>query len=422
MIIRRLIQVDNDIDSEEQPAEGVVGRRIPTVSEFTREIALMLEGEFENISVQGEISGWNRASSGHTYFTLKDEGATLGGVLWRSRTLEHPIQNGMKVVARGRITVYAPRGQYQLDCTSIAPLGVGELQLAFEQLKAKLLAEGLFEHERKRPLPQYPRKIGVVTSRTGAAIRDIVTTLRRRMPLLHLVLRHALVQGSGAAEDIARAIDELNEIPDLDLMIVGRGGGSIEDLWAFNEESVARAIFRSRVPVVSAVGHEIDFTIADFVADMRAATPTAAAEIIVRDRAELIPALREAEKSMAELLFGRLDRARQELSYLLRSRGLARPLDVVRSYQQRLDDLTHRATLGLRAATVRERERLNLLESTLQALNPTNVLARGFAIVEREGKAISRAAELTEGDAVTLRMYDGARKARVEEKDERPSQ
>jgi exodeoxyribonuclease VII large subunit len=290
MVIRKITKAQVD-ELELEPI-------IPTVSELTRRITDLLETRFDQVTVQGEISGWNRAASGHTYFSLKDENALLSAVLWRSRTVGFPIRDGMKVIASGRITVYGPRGQYQLDCQSLVPLGQGELQLAFEQLKARLHAEGLFDQERKKPLPLYPGRIGVVTSRTGAAIRDIVTTLRRRMPSVQVVLRPALVQGAGAAEDIALAIRQLNDLGDIDLLIVGRGGGSIEDLWAFNEEAVARAIHESRLPVISAVGHETDFTIADFVADVRAATPTAAAEIAVRNAEELIDMLRYTEQRM----------------------------------------------------------------------------------------------------------------------------
>lgn len=385
--------------------------RVATVAELTRRLANVLEGEFGDVTVQGEISGWNRASSGHTYFTLKDDAAVLSGVLWKSRTLRHPIRDGMKVVARGRITVYAPRGSYQLDCVSMAPLGEGELQAALETLKKRLAAEGLFDADRKRPLPEFPARIGVITSPTGAAIRDILTTLERRMPSVRVVFRPAQVQGAGAAEDVAAAIDQMNRLDDVDVLIVGRGGGSTEDLWAFNEEVVARAIARSRIPVISAVGHEIDFTIADFAADVRAATPTAAAELAVRDRAELLAALREIESGMLQILEAKLRTARRELASLLRSRGLSRPLDLVRAYQQRIDDLAHRSTLALRRLAARSGERLLLVESALRALNPTNVLARGYAIVERDGVAVGRAAGLAAGDHVRVRMHDGALEA-----------
>ncbi|MEO5930521.1 MAG: exodeoxyribonuclease VII large subunit [Candidatus Kapaibacterium sp.] len=412
MIIRRLISSDPEATGEAGTAEtGITGRAIPTVTELTRQVAAALETEFGDVTVQGEISGWNRAASGHTYFTLKDEGAVLSGVLWRSRTLEHPVRDGMKVVARGRITLYPPRGQYQLDCTSLAPLGLGDLQIALERLKAKLMAEGLFEQARKRRLPEFPKRIGVVTSSTGAAVRDIITTLRRRMPMVHVVLRPTLVQGIGSAEDIALAIGQFNELEDIDLLIVGRGGGSAEDLWAFNEEVVARAIAGSRIPVISAVGHEIDFTIADFVADLRAATPTAAAEIAVRDQAELLPLIRDLDAAMTTYVNDKIIHGKRDLLSLLRSRGLARPLDMVRSHGQRVDDLTYRASLALRGSSLRASDRLRLLESTLSALNPTNVLARGYAIVERNGSPVTRAAALQTKERVTIRMFDGERTA-----------
>lgn len=393
---------------------SVLATAVPTVSEFTRLIAETLEGRFSEIVVQGEISGWNRAASGHTYFTLRDDRASLGAVLWRSRTLSYPIKDGMKVIAAGRITLYPPRGQYQLDCETLLPIGHGELQLAFERLKAKLQAEGLFDRERKKPLPEFPRRIGVVTSLSGAAIRDVVTTLRRRMPSIDVVLRPALVQGAGAAEDIALAIRQFSEYGNIDLLIVGRGGGSAEDLWAFNEEAVARAIADCQIPVISAVGHEIDFTIADFVADVRAATPTAAAELAVRDQMELISYLRDVEERMSGEMREKVDQGRRELLSLLRSRGFARPLDMVHAAQQRADDLTYRASLALRAVVGRSGQRLDRLESTLSALNPRNVLARGYAAIEREGRPIRSAAELATGDLVDIHMHDGGRQAVIQ--------
>ena len=405
MVIRKATQ-----QQSEEPTPSMM---IPTVSELTRELADLLESTFATVVVQGEVSGWSRAASGHTYFTLKDDKACLGAVLWKSRQLSYPIRDGMKVIASGRISVYAPRGQYQLDCISLTPVGAGDLQLAFEKLKAKLQQEGLFEAERKRALPPFPHRIGVVTSRDGAALRDIVTTLRRRMPTVHVVLRAALVQGASAAAEIARGIEELNALDDIDVLIVGRGGGSIEDLWAFNEEQVARAIAGSRIPVISAVGHEVDFTIADFVADVRAATPTAAAELAVRDRSELLEVLDRLQQRMTDDIEHVLLQFRQHLGYLLRSRGLSRPLDLVRNHQQRVDDLSHRTGLGLRAALLRAQEQLRLHEAKLHALSPTNVLARGFAIIERDGSPITRASMLAVDDNVTLRLADGQRDARI---------
>jgi exodeoxyribonuclease VII large subunit len=407
MVIRKV--------TRQELTESIPEQTIPTVSELTRQVTEQLESRFDSVVVQGEISGWSRAASGHTYFTLKDERASLGAVLWRGRTLQHPIRDGMKVIASGRITVYAPRGQYQLDCMTIVPLGQGDLQIAFEKLKRKLQEEGLFDAERKRPIPAFPLKIGLVTSRDGAALRDIVTTVRRRMPIVRLVLRSALVQGATAAEEIALAIAQLNEYEDIDLLIVGRGGGSAEDLWAFNEEVVARAIAASRIPVISAVGHEIDFSIADFVADLRAPTPTAAAEIATRDRSEVIAMLLGIEDRLSSGLVDHLAQLRRELASLEKSRGLSRPLDMVRSHAQRVDDLAHRNSLGLRSALQHARERLGIHEAKLDALNPANVLARGFAIIQKDGQPVTARAGLAAGDRIDITMHDGVVGAKVEE-------
>lgn len=389
---------------------------VPTVSEFTRMVADTIEGRFAEVVVQGEISGWNRAASGHTYFNLRDERAVLCAVLWRSRSLPYPIKDGMKVIATGRLTLYPPRGQYQLDCQTLMPIGHGELQLAFERLKAKLHAEGLFDAARKKSLPEFPKRIGVVTSLTGAAIRDVITTLRRRMPSVEVVIRPALVQGNGAAEDVALAIRQFNEYRRVDLLIVGRGGGSVEDLWAFNEEAVARAIADSTIPVISAVGHEIDFTIADFVADVRAATPTAAAELAVRDQSELAGYVIDLQERLSEEMCEKIEAMKLALLALLRSRGLSRPLDIVMAAEQRLDDLTHRSDLALRGVVGRASQRVELLRSTLEALNPDNVISRGYASIERDGRPIRSIDELSTGDVVEICMRGGKREAEIRER------
>ncbi|HXX64370.1 MAG TPA: exodeoxyribonuclease VII large subunit, partial [Bacteroidota bacterium] len=261
-----------------------------TVTELTRHIKQVLELGFPQLSVQGEVSNFKRHTSGHVYFTLKDEGAQLSCVLWRSRaaTMHFLPGDGLKVVASGRISVYEVRGSYQLDVQSIRPVGVGELQAAFERLKKKLAEEGLFDEARKRALPPFPRRIGIITSATGAVLHDMMNVFRRRFPSLEVILSAVRVQGAGASEEIVQALDAFNEFGPPDVVILARGGGSLEDLWPFNEEPVARAIARSRAPVVSAVGHETDFTIADFVADLRAPTPSAAAELVVPDRRELL--------------------------------------------------------------------------------------------------------------------------------------
>ncbi|MCE2503792.1 MAG: exodeoxyribonuclease VII large subunit [Chlorobi bacterium] len=384
-----------------------------TVSELTAEIRASLETEFQEVMVRGEISDWTVAASGHRYFTLKDEKAALSSVCWRNRQIGSTIGNGVKVIAVGGITVYPPRGSYQLDCRRVTPLGQGELQLAFEQLKRKLQGEGLFDVERKQLLPPFPETIGVVTSPTGAAIRDILTTLSRRMPTVHVVLYPAKVQGVGSATEIARGIEYLNMRNDIDLIIAGRGGGSIEDLWAFNEEVVARAIADSRIPIISAVGHEIDFTIADFVADIRAATPTAAAEIAVRDRSELFDYLAGVREGLDREIFRRLDLLGNRLTYLVRSRGMNRLQEIIREHQQRTDELSRRGRRAIESLLQRHKDRQHRLEASLRALDPDAVLGRGYAVIEKDGSLISSSKTLKRKDNVTIRWKDGKRSATI---------
>ena len=415
MILRKVTQ--DEINGAE-PESGA-GFDAQSVSELTRAIRETLEADFYEVTVQGEISGWTRAASGHTYFTLKDEKAALSAVLWRNRRLTHPIENGMKVVATGSITVYPPRGSYQLDCRSIVPVGQGSLQMAFERLKARLLAEGLFEQERKRPLPPFPRVIGVVTSPTGAAIRDIITTLARRMPSVRIILAPALVQGAGAAADIVKSIEQLNRREDVDVLIVGRGGGSLEDLWAFNEEPVARAIAESRIPVISAVGHETDFTIADFVADIRAATPTGAAELAVRDQSEIVAFVANAAHRLNRSIDRKVALLKDRLGLLARSRGMHRPLDMLREREQQVDDLVRRSNRAVVQNMQVAGEKVNRLESSLRALDPTAVLKRGYAIVERDEQPVPDSSMLRAGDTVVLRMRDGRRTAQISEESEK---
>lgn len=411
MILRKVTQ--DEISGTVPELEGSGGTQ--TVSELTRSIRETLEADFREVTVQGEVSGWTKAASGHTYFTLKDEKAALSSVLWRNRRLPYPIENGMKVIATGSITVYPPRGNYQLDCHALMPLGQGALQLAFEQLKAKLHAEGLFDSARKRPLPSFPSVIGVVTSPTGAVIRDIITTVSRRMPSVKIILAPARVQGTGASEEIAQRIEQFNRHPEVDVLIVGRGGGSLEDLWAFNEERVARAIASSQIPVISAVGHETDFTIADFVADVRAATPTGAAELAVRDKADLLGFLANAKGRLNKSVDRKLALLKDRLRLLARSRGMHRPLDMLREREQRVDDLTRRSDRAMLGRIRETNEQINRLQSSLRALDPARVLKRGYAIVERDGAPIPDSTLLTTGDNITLRMRDGSKGAVIEE-------
>jgi exodeoxyribonuclease VII large subunit len=387
-----------------------------SVSELTLRIKSSLEQQFPRVRVQGELSNVKFHSSGHLYFTLKDESAQLSAAMWRSRagTLTFRPEDGMKVIARGPIKLYAPRGSYQIEVEHLQPVGVGELQMAFEHLKRRLAEEGLFDRARKRPLPLYPESIGIVTSETGAALQDIRSVLGRRMPNVELVLVPVRVQGPGAADEIARGIRELNAFGSVDVMIVGRGGGSLEDLWPFNEEIVARAIAVSKIPVISAVGHEIDFCIADFVADLRAATPSAAAELVVRDRGELLESLRNISYTMNELLTDRVKSMREYFRSMIRSYAFHRPLDLLRESSQRLDELDRNLTNACTNALESAQQRHSVTGGSLEALGPRNVLRRGYAIIRKEGRVVTRAAVLHPGDAAKIEFADGTAEATIQ--------
>jgi len=380
-----------------------------SVTDLTRNIKGALEEGFSRIAVQGELSNVKRHTSGHLYFTLKDEHAQIQCVMWRSRipTLSVTPQDGMKVIARGNVTVYEVRGNYQLDVSNLQPLGVGELQLAFERLKQKLAAEGLFNQEHKKPLPPFPLRIGIVTSATGAAIQDIRNVINRRFPATELILCPVKVQGIGAAEEIASAIDDFNLFGAVDVIIVGRGGGSLEDLWAFNEEIVARSIYQSSLPIVSAVGHEIDFTIADFVADLRAPTPSAAAELIVPDQNEIIEIVRNFCYTSEQIVSTKLTTRKKHITALLQSYSFNRPLDRIHQYFQHLDEISRVFDQSVAHRFTLLAQMLHSLEKRIASLNPETVLERGYAILTRNGKVISRVKQLQTEDAIDIKMTDG---------------
>ena len=386
-----------------------------TVTELTRTIKGVLEEGFSHIAVRGEISNLKLHSSGHLYFTLKDENAQLQAVMWRSRvgTLSFTPQDGINVVASGNITVYEVRGIYQIDIVQLRPLGIGELQLAFERLKQRLAAEGLFNPDHKKPLPIYPQRIGIVTSPTGAAIKDIVNIISRRLPTVELILRPVKVQGAGAGEEIAKAIGDFNRYGNIDVIILGRGGGSLEDLWAFNEEIVARAIYASKIPLISAVGHEVDFTIADFVADLRASTPSAAAEMVVVDKSEIVEIVRNFCYNAQQIVGGKVSLEKERIGAMLRSHTFNRPLDLVRQYSQRFDEIgrsfSHSLTYHLRLI----HERVASLDKRIASVNPDLVLERGYAIVSRGDDAIGRAKALSQSDRIQIKFHDGIVPAEV---------
>lgn len=357
--------------------------KIFTVSELTRNIKLLLEDRFPFVWVEGEISNLRIPSSGHCYFTLKDANAQVAGVMFRNaaQAIKFDLRDGLNVVASGQISVYEKSGQYQVICRQLMPKGLGALQLAFEQLKQRLAREGLFDPARKRPIPRLPQRIGLITSPTGAAIRDFLNIINRRFFNLRIVIHPVRVQGDGAAAEIAAAIEQFNalhasgELP-MDVLIVTRGGGSLEDLWAFNEEVAARAIFHSAIPVISAVGHEIDFTIADFVADLRAPTPSAAAELVVKTKTELRDAIQHHHNRLNKDLRLRLTSLRQRLVALSSSYVFRQPAEVIRQYQMQVDDLMHRLRQGVDNQLTTQRTRISTAKEKFRLLSPQSIVTR----------------------------------------------
>lgn len=394
------------------PAPGP-DEKVWSVVEITAAVKRTLEGAFPALWVEGEISNFVHHSSGHMYFSLKDERSQIRSVFFRgeNRLLRFRPEDGMKVRVRGEVTVYERNGQYQLLVRRMVPVGTGDLELAFRQLVEKLRAEGLFDEEKKKPLPRFPRRVAVVTSPTGAAIHDVIRVLRGRFPV-ELLLVPVKVQGEGAAEEIAAAVDRMNAIGGVDLLVVGRGGGSLEDLWAFNEEAVARAIARSRIPVLSAVGHEVDVTIADLAADVRAATPSAAAEMLAPSREEVEEYLRNRRERLARGALDLLRYWRERIGRYRESRALARPEGLLREEAQRIDDLSRRMASALRNRRERWKEQVGGLERALRALGPLAVLDRGYAICRTAGgEIVTDGGKLRTGDRLLLRFPKGGAEA-----------
>ncbi|MFW6276948.1 MAG: exodeoxyribonuclease VII large subunit [Bacteroidota bacterium] len=365
-----------------------------TVSNLTNDIKQTLENSFAMISVKGEISNFKQHSSGHRYFTLKDDKAQIACTMWKHRYLNFVPADGMLVVINGSVTVYPLRGNYQIDCASMDPAGKGDLHIAFEALKKKLSEKGYFAVERKRPIPVLPMKIGVATSPTGAAIKDIISTIARRFPAAEVYFRPTLVQGDGAAKDIADAVKQLNDSP-ADIIIIGRGGGSLEDLWCFNEEIVADAIFNSAKPIITAVGHETDFTISDFTADHRAATPTAAAEMATPYlKEELLRGLERHSELLAKALKARLDKMKEIIAAIRGDRTSRRIREKINIYNQYLDDLESRMKQQLKFRIKSDRQKLDGVDSLLKSLHPLNPLKRGFALLKAGDEFITNKNEL----------------------------
>jgi exodeoxyribonuclease VII large subunit len=386
---------------------------VVAVGELTSYLKELLAEDpyFNDVWVRGEISGYIQAASGHRYFSLKDETAQIRCVLFRSSgVLTPPLRNGMAVLAHGRLSVYDARGDVQFYVDAVEDAGIGLLHLRFEELKARLEAEGLFDQERKRPIPARPATVGVVTSATGAALRDILRVLRLRCPLVDVILAPTLVQGEGAADQIAAAIDALNLHGSADVILVARGGGSLEDLWAFNEEAVARAIYRSRVPIITGVGHETDFTIADFVADYRASTPTAAAGACVPDVAEWRRYIDDVRGRLGLYALSHVEAARDRLAGVRRDVLRASPMARVESGRQRVDDSV-RALAGHMSHTLQLRaERLRGVALQLHSLSPLLTIGRGYAIVRREpgGELVTSITQVAPGQGLSVRVGDGS--------------
>ncbi|MBE6583051.1 MAG: exodeoxyribonuclease VII large subunit [Ruminococcaceae bacterium] len=392
--------------------------RILTVNGLNEYVKMLIDGNpvLSNIYVRGEISNLNYHSSGHYYFSLKDENARVSAVMFKSAVIKLKFrpENGMKVVLHGRVSVYPRDGAYQLYATSLEPDGVGALTLAYEQLKRKLEAEGLFRADLKKPLPKIPSAVGIITSPTGAAVRDIINVCGRRFPFAKLVLFPSLVQGEGAEADLIRGIKYFNESGSVDVIIIGRGGGSIEDLWAFNSESLAREIFKCDIPVISAVGHETDFTICDFVSDKRAPTPSAAAELAVPESEELKRKFGNVVSRMQTLTEAKLKTHRQMLKMLSERRALTQPSAYIDDKRMMLISLTKELESSVNYKLTTEKQKFARLSSVLEAVSPLKVISKGYSAVFKEGgKLVKSVDDLNEGDDVSFKLTDGSINAKV---------
>ncbi len=388
-----------------------------TVTAITLALKQMMEGVFRDVFVEGEVSSLREAASGHLYFDLKDRESLLSAVMfkWDARKYGFELQEGVQVRVWGSLSCYAKQGRYQIVVKTAEALAKGNLFLEFEKLKKKLEAEGLFAPEHKKPIPAYPQRIGVVTSPTGAAVRDILSVLKRRSPHLEIVIAPVLVQGDEAAGQIAQAIEDLNRFkPALDVLLVGRGGGSMEDLWAFNEEAVARAIYKSKIPVISCVGHEVDFTIADFVADLRAPTPSAAAELVVQNSQNTQAHIAQLQKRLMQAVSLFYERAKRRFDLAVNSRVFKDPQTITQQKEQELDDLTLRLEAAWKERLSTFERRLELAQNQLQALGPQAVLKRGYSITRRQdGSVISRVAQTAPGETVYIQVQDGMIRSEV---------
>lgn len=382
-----------------------------TISELTDQIKSLVEQEFKFLYIVGEISNFKmHTASGHFYFVLKDENAQVSALMWNSRNkdLFFTPEEGMKVIVKGRITLYKTRGTYQVDVFEMEPYGMGELQVAFEKLKEKLLLEGLFDEEFKKPISRFPSRVGLITSETAAALHDFQNITSRRYPSVELILFPALMQGAGSAKSVCNAIRAANKPEfELDIIVITRGGGSIEDLWTFNEEIVAREVFNSKVSVVSAIGHEIDYTICDFVADLRAPTPSAAAEMIFPDKTELLERINQFDYNLKIYLSERINFYHSELENISKNYFFNKPLDLLGEYSLKIDEYRDLVGKVVKNKFDNLNAELSSIEKLIFNIGPEQTLKRGFTYILKDGKIVSRKKQLQRDDDVMIRFHDG---------------
>lgn len=386
-----------------------VKEQIFSVSEITRSIKFVLESNFEKLSIEGELSNFKAHSSGHWYFSLKDEEAVINCTMWKgvNNYVFFTPEDGMKVIITGRLTVYAPRGSYQIDVRTMKPAGVGELQAAFERLKRKLFDEGLFDEQYKKAIPFFPKKIALITSSEGAAVRDMISVAERRFPLVELLIVPTKVQGADAAKEIVENLTKVNSLKDIDVIILARGGGSIEDLWSFNEEIVARAIFKSDIPIITGIGHEVDFTIADFVSDLRAPTPSVAMELATPDQDELKGIIKDNSSAIVSSINSILDEYRSEIEYQINSYTFKYPLEKVRNYSQQIDTLNIMINNLVEKKLLTNNSKILLLSKTLEGYDIQKSLKKGFALIRQNSKFVTRKNNFNKSETHTIQFYDG---------------
>ncbi|MBK7106075.1 MAG: exodeoxyribonuclease VII large subunit [Ignavibacteriae bacterium] len=380
-----------------------------SVSELTSHIKRVIEDNFEQVKIIGEISNFKSHISGHWYFTLKDKNAQISCTMWKgiNNYVFFTPQDGMQIIVTGKVTVYPPRGNYQLDVKSMKPAGEGELQKAFEQLKRKLFEEGLFDEIYKKQIPVFPNTIGIVTGTDTAALKDMLSVASRRFPLVNIIVAPTRVQGEGAAEQIVESIEKLNLQKEIDLIIIARGGGSLEDLWAFNEEIVARAIFDSKIPIISGVGHEIDFTIADFVADLRAPTPSAAMEIATPNQEEILNIINEFSNNITNSIFEKIDNLKSEISILKKSYGFKNLTSLINSKKQTIDNYIFRIQVIIANFLKENKNNLAIFSKIISSNNVNSILKKGFVLIDQNEKIVKRKNEFNSNKNFDIKFYDG---------------